>query len=101
MRQDFVTVMKKCHAGQFRNAGRVSYCEHPLNVASILSSVVAITHEIDNIALLADMHDAALGHDLLEDTKITEAEILSATSLRTLKLIKELTNPAGDAHTKR
>ena len=101
MQQDFTAIMKQYHAGQVRNAGRIPYCEHPLNVASILTSVIAITHETDDAALLADMHDAALGHDLLEDTKITEAEVLSATNQRTLNLIKELTNPVDDAHTER
>ena len=45
------------------------------------------------------MLDAALGHDLIEDTDITKDEIIKVSNERVLHLIEELSNPIDDAHT--
>ena len=55
--------------------------------------------EYKDAQILDDMYNAALGHDLLEDTDATDAEIVNLTNPHVLRLIKELTNPVDDAHT--
>ena len=45
------------------------------------------------------MLDAALGHDLIEDTNITKDEIIKVSNERVLHLIEELSNPVDDSHT--
>ena len=49
--------------------------------------------------LMQDMCNAAIGHDLIEDTDVTEDDIVRASNRRVLGLIKELTNPIDDDHT--
>ena len=96
-------LVSKRHAGQFRNdkdgAKKIPYTDHLHGVASIVASVLDLTNEICDDNLRQDLLNAALGHDLIEDTAVTEEEIVSASNNRTLSLIKELTNPVDDAHT--
>ena len=93
------------HAGQYRNdkdgARKVPYTEHLHGVASVVASALDLTNEVNDDNLRRDMISAALGHDLIEDTNATESEIVSVTNNRTLRFIKELTNPEDDAHTDR
>ena len=90
---------KKYHKTQYRNKNKVPYIEHLIGVESILSSVFRITGECVDEVLLKDMLDAALGHDLIEDTEVSENEIIEVANERTLHLIEELSNPVDDAHT--
>lgn len=90
---------KKYHKTQYRNKGKTPYVEHLIGVKSILSSTLEITGECTDEALLKDMQDAALGHDLIEDTDVSEDEIVEVSNERVLHLIKELSNPVDDAHT--
>ena len=98
-------LVKKYHYGQYRNnidgylPAKVHYVDHLFSVKAILLSVLSMFGECDNERLINDMCDAALGHDLLEDTKVTEDEIIKASNPCVLALIKELTNPVDDAHT--
>lgn len=93
------TMVRQYHATQRRNNDPdIPYTEHLFGVASILESVAGIYNEIDG-PTLRDMKNAALGHDLLEDTLAGERMILAASNSKTLELIKELTNPNDDAHT--
>lgn len=100
---NFSELIRIKHACQYRNPVEgmeaVPYTEHLYGVASIVSSVLDITGEITDESLRQDIFYAALGHDLLEDTDATDEEIVSASSSRTLAIIKELTNPADDSHT--
>ena len=90
---------KKYHKTQFRNKNKVPYIEHLIGARSILSSVLEITGEITDKTLIEDMLDATLGHDLIEDTDVSEEEIVAASNERVLFWIKELSNPVDDAHT--
>ena len=99
------SLVKKYHYGQYRNnyngylPAKVHYIDHLFGVREILSSVLFMFGECKDEQLKKDMCDAAIGHDLLEDTKVTEEEIIAASNPRVLALIKELTNPVDDAHT--
>jgi hypothetical protein len=92
-------VVKEYHKTQYRNKNKVPYIEHLIGVKSILSSVLKITSECTDEALLEDMLNAALGHDLIEDTDVSKDEITKVGSERVLHLIEELSNPVDDAHT--
>lgn len=91
-------LVKKYHKTQFRNKNKVPYVEHLIGVRSILQSILAITGECADSTELTTLKNAALGHDLIEDTDVTEAEIVNASSERTLSLIKKLSNPVDDYH---
>ena len=92
-------LVKKYHNSQYRNKNKVPYVEHLIGVKSILSSVLEITGECTDEVLLKDMLDAALGHDLIEDTSVSIDEITNVGNERVLHLIEELSNPVDDAHT--
>lgn len=74
------------HAGQLRKDGRTPYVEHPRAVVALLRS-----WGVEDAETLA----VAWGHDLLEDTDVTEADILEAAGPRhgaeVLACIKTLT----------
>lgn len=89
---------KKYHATQFRNKNKVPYFEHCVGVASLVTTVLKLTGEGDE-ETARDMRAAAFGHDLIEDTDVTEEEIIAASDERTLGFIRELSNPVDDAHT--
>lgn len=93
------SLVEKYHKTQYRNKDKVPYIEHLIGVKSILSSVLEITGECADKTLFNDMLDAALGHDLIEDTDITKDEIIKVSNERVLHLIEELSNPIDDAHT--
>jgi hypothetical protein len=69
-REDFMAIVRKWHAGHER-PDQVEHCE---NVAALLDQAL----DLDSPAVAArrDMILAALGHDLYEDSKIPQAEIL-------------------------
>ncbi|MBM2826004.1 MAG: hypothetical protein HW403_68 [Dehalococcoidia bacterium] len=74
---------QKSHAGQTRDEG-TPYILHPLRVAAFLAEQGHRDPE-----LLA----AALLHDTLEDTSLTEAEIEAAFGGRVAELVRALTKP--------
>lgn len=92
-------LVKEYHKTQYRNKNKVPYIEHLIGVKSILSSALKITGECTDETLFSDMLDAALGHDLIEDTSVTKDEIIKISNDRVLHLIEELSNPVDDAHT--
>jgi (p)ppGpp synthase/HD superfamily hydrolase len=87
--------VQKKHRGQFR-AGKVPVWHHLLRVSDLLrltlSDMKEGTPKERRIIALA-----ALGHDLLEDTKATDKEIATVFTKRGLELIHGMTNPHGDA----
>ncbi len=89
-----LSFIKKQHAGQFRDNGLPAW-HHLLRVSRILSHTLEETkegtpEERNNLPL------AALGHDIFEDTKATEAEIQTIFGNRGLVLIQGMTNWWGD-----
>ncbi len=89
---------RKYHAEQFRNNNKVPYFEHCVGVAAILTAVLAQTKEAYEEEV-RDMVAAAYGHDLIEDTDVSDTEIAAASNMHVLQLIRELSNPVDDAHT--
>ena len=94
-----------CHREQYRNYREnfvlpaIPYAEHLNGVASILDACLSVGGECSDPQKRRDMLDAALGHDLLEDTAATEEDVLALTNENVLRLIRALTNPCDDAHT--
>jgi guanosine-3',5'-bis(diphosphate) 3'-pyrophosphohydrolase len=74
----------RAHAGQHRKDGRTPYINHPIEVMNL---VVQHCHNPDEDVLIA-----ALLHDVVEDTMITDAEIRSAFGARVSRLVAELTD---------
>lgn len=73
------------HAGQTRRDG-TPYIEHLRGVVDILRSLDS------DIQYMPVVLSAAWLHDTLEDTGITEREIVDNTSPRTLQIVKQVTN---------
>jgi len=73
------------HYGQYRkNADRTPYIVHPLRVVMILWDEAKIRDK--------SVLQAALLHDTLEDTNMTEEEIKNLCGPKVLKIVKEVTN---------
>ncbi len=102
----FDSMVRKYHYGQYRNdmdgylPPKIAYADHLFSVREILSTALYMFRECEDKQLIEDMCYAALGHNLLEDTDISEDEIAAEANPRVLALIKELTNPVDDEHTK-
>lgn len=75
---------RSAHEGQMRKGGHEPYINHPKRIVGILTDVLGsdVTDE---------MLAAAWLHDTLEDTNITEKEILEATNHLTLEYVHFLT----------
>ena len=71
---------KEKHTGQFRKTGE-EYITHPLNVALILTSIYADPECLQ----------AALLHDVLEDTDATEEEFKEKFGLTVYRLVDGVT----------
>ena len=71
---------KKKHAGQFRKSGE-EYIIHPLNVGIILTTIYADSETIE----------AALLHDVLEDTDCTQEEMNELFGSNVTKLVLGVT----------
>ena len=86
---------EKWHNGQYRKGTNNPYIVHPKRVADIVKCAIL---EISSVSeeTRDNMIAAALSHDCLEDTNVSEAEILETTNETVLKLVKELTNPSKD-----
>ena len=89
--------MERLQGGQKRESGD-SNALHVMRVRTLVMGAYAAAQE--NVDYMQAIEVAALGHDLLEDTNITEEEIKNLFGERSLKFIKELTNKNGDSHTK-
>ena len=92
-------LVKEYHKTQYRNKNKIPYIEHLVGVKSILCSALDITRECEDETLFRDILDAALGHDLIEDTSVSKDEIIDVSNERVLHLIEELSNPVDDTHT--
>lgn len=94
LRLDKVTELaQQSHVGQERKFSREPYIYHPISVATTIL-------ELDD-PNLEEMVLAALLHDVLEDTKTTEQEIVDVAGPKVLKLVQELTNPSKNCKASR
>lgn len=75
------------HAGQFDKGGK----PYVLHTLAVLDRVMQITKD-------PDVHCAAVMHDLLEDTKITRAEIMETFGWRVLQMVQRVTKRKGESH---
>lgn len=75
-------IADRAHAGQIRKYTGTPYIQHPRAVAAL---VMTVAHTPAMIA-------AALLHDVLEDTAITEEELRAAVGDEVTGLVKELTD---------
>lgn len=81
------------HDGQKRKFSGIPYIEHPKQVREELMTWGHTQYL--SVPRYCRMSEAAILHDVLEDCPhITEFQIMSATDVNTLKLVKELTNPS-------
>jgi GTP diphosphokinase / guanosine-3',5'-bis(diphosphate) 3'-diphosphatase len=74
----------RAHAGQHRKDGRTPYINHPIEVMNLV--VQHCTNPDEDVLV------AALLHDVVEDTLITDAEIRTAFGARVARLVAELTD---------
>lgn len=72
------------HSGQHRKDGKTPYINHPLEVMNL---VVEHVDELDEEVLIA-----AVLHDVVEDTNVTEHEIAEMFGKRVAKFVAELTD---------
>lgn len=86
--QKFLEFVKQCHGSQLRKYTNEPYWTHPYAVAEIVSG-----YDVGELAI-----EGALGHDLLEDTKITVAQLLEALisfgyePIETLAIVQTITS---------
>ena len=105
MQTNMEQLIKMYHNTQFRNdkenltPPKVPYVDHLFGVRAILSYALNKFGECKDSQLFSDMCNAALGHDLIEDTNVDEGMIIKETNGEVLSLIRELTNPVDDDHT--
>lgn len=95
-RIEMLELVKKAHATQFRNNGRVPYWMHLQAVAQILEWGLDIGNEIRDGRLREELYLAALGHDLYEDTSIRREEIVERFGPRIDAWIRGMTNDGDD-----
>ena len=96
--QEMRRVIRRGHADQFRNRGKVPYWQHCESVAEILEwGLQAHPEELPDPDTRTSMVLAALGHDLYEDTSVGPDEIRATFGDRVSRLISELSNEVSDA----
>lgn len=84
MKEKTLALIKRAHAGQTDKAGQPYYL-HPVAVAELLPA------DADE-----DEYLAALLHDVLEDTEMTEADLRGlGYSEQTVAIVRLLTRPPG------
>jgi GTP diphosphokinase / guanosine-3',5'-bis(diphosphate) 3'-diphosphatase len=74
----------KCHSGQYRKDGRTPYINHPIEVMHLLLHTGNVT---SNEILVA-----AVLHDVVEDTTVTEHELEEKFGKKVAALVSELTD---------
>ncbi|MFP4253986.1 MAG: hypothetical protein ACLFRN_05905 [Halothece sp.] len=94
--KDMLTCVQKYHDGQYRNTPDNPYWIHCIQVGHLLYHALEKNNDIDNKRKQEDMICAAIGHDLLEDTKISKEELLSRFNDSVVHWIQEMTNEDGD-----
>lgn len=90
-------LIRRIHAGQTRSGGKVPAWHHLARVSRILETVLEETREGSEEERQTIIL-AGLGHDAIEDTKVTEVELSRCFGGRGLAIIKGMTNRQGDEH---
>ena len=82
----------------FASVGKIDdyYHRHPFRTLACVRSY-GLRHKEVHIKTLNDLSLACLGHDLLEDTKVTPKEIEKRWGNNVLAYIKSMTNKVGDS----
>ncbi len=80
---DAIEFAARAHAGQYRKGTRIPYILHPLSVARILIECNAS----DDIVI------AAVLHDMVEDTKVTLADVRAQFGDKVAQLVKGMSEP--------
>lgn len=87
--------IKSFFGNQMQKVGSLFLWEHGLQAALYLSETIDTVQEInDDIEL--KLYQAALGHDLLEDTHCTSEDLLKQWGPEVSSFIQALTNFRGD-----
>lgn len=89
-------LIQRAHAGQTRSGGKVPAWHHMARVSRILETVLGETQE-GSAEERETVILAGLGHDAIEDTKVTEEELVRCFGSRGLEIIEGMTNRRGDA----
>lgn len=84
MIEQAVNVANKAHSGQYRKGTNIAYIIHPLEAGAIASSILTQLGKYDE-----EVISASFLHDVLEDTEMTENDLLENFSERTVFLVKE------------
>ena len=84
---------KKAHEGQFRNDRKTPYIIHPISVCSWLYILGLTTNSKDEELQYRDyvIYAVALMHDILEDTKVTEQQVIDASNNTIFDMVDTLT----------
>lgn len=86
------------HSGQFRKDGKTPYILHPMKVCDFLYNFgftrASLFEPLDNSDF--NFYAVALMHDLLEDTNVTEQEILDVSNVYIGGCVKKLTFRKND-----
>src|SRR5581483_470219 len=80
---DAIEFAARAHAGQYRKGTRIPYILHPLSVARILIECDAS----DDVVI------AAVLHDIVEDTKITLADVRAEFGDDVARLVEGMSEP--------
>lgn len=84
MIEQAVNIANKAHSGQHRKGTNIDYIIHPLEAGAIASSILTQLGRYDE-----EVISASFLHDVIEDTKMTEADLLNNFSERIVFLVKE------------
>lgn len=90
-------IIERAHGMQKRQDGTTN-ATHVRRVRTILLHVLTVTGELTEENRIS-FNCAALGHDLLEDTEVSNDEVRSIAGEQALAWITELTNAEGDYKT--
>ncbi|MBI4146744.1 hypothetical protein HY489_05400 [Candidatus Woesearchaeota archaeon] len=94
MDREFVAMIERAHHGQEYKGG-IPYKHHLHRVAHLVVHAVEMNGERCDLQELAK---AALAHDSLEDTSLTERELLKYCKPLTVEWVKALTKPVDEEH---
>ena len=77
-----IYLIREYHKGQIRKGDGFAYLEHPLEVG----------YRLWRDGFLGDVVTAGFCHDLLEDTKCTEAEIIEKCGEEVVRIVRAVSN---------
>ncbi|MDP1712554.1 MAG: HD domain-containing protein [Candidatus Nanopelagicaceae bacterium] len=87
----------RAHHGQTRNHDEIGlpYILHPIRVAKATWEELGVCYNAEScLGYLEKYAAVALLHDVLEDTSVTEEQMIEIVGLHVTNLVKQLTNPS-------